>query len=83
MPLTQLKADVLDRPITRVEVPEAGCLGAAMLAYTALTGEPIDTVAQRWVHTVDQVTPDPRAAEVYQQRFEAYKKLYPAVKAIL
>ena len=81
--LTQLKADVLDRPITRVEVSEAGCLGGAMLGYAALTGEPVVAVAERWVRAVDTLEPDAAAAAVYGERFEAYKELYPALKAVL
>ncbi len=38
--LVQLKADVLDRPITTLAVTEAGCLGVAMLACAAHTGTP-------------------------------------------
>jgi xylulokinase len=80
--LTQLKADVLNRPITRAEVPEAGCLGVAMLAYAALTQDPIDAVAARWVQTLDQVVPNHDAAARYEERFEKYKNLYPAIRDI-
>ncbi|MEA2012185.1 MAG: FGGY-family carbohydrate kinase, partial [Verrucomicrobiota bacterium] len=34
---TQLKADVLNKPIVNVKVTEAGCLGAAALAFAAET----------------------------------------------
>jgi chorismate synthase len=35
---TQLKADVLGRPIVTLNVTEAGCLGAAMLSVQAIKG---------------------------------------------
>jgi xylulokinase len=78
--LTQLKADVLDRPITTVAVTEAGCMGAAMLAHAALTEEDVRSVAGRWVHATAVVEPDPGAAEVYRERFQSYRKLRPALQ---
>ncbi|MCK5804453.1 MAG: hypothetical protein KAI66_16565 [Lentisphaeria bacterium] len=81
-PLMQLKADVLGRVITTVAVTEAGCLGVAMLARCAVAGEPLADIAGRWVRPISQVVPNPDFAEVYDERFQAYRKLYPAIKAL-
>jgi xylulokinase len=78
--LVQLKADVLNRPITVVEVAEAGCLGVAMHACAALTGEPVGDIARRWVRPVHAVEPRPAIAEVYSSRFERYRGLYGGLK---
>ncbi len=78
--LTQLKADVLGRQITTVEVTEAGCLGAAVLACSAATGEKPETLAEKWVRTGPAVEPDPARAPHYAGRFEDYRRLYPALK---
>jgi len=78
--LTQLKADVLGRPITTMAVTEAGCLGVAMLACAADTGAPLAQLVETWVKPQSVVEPDPKRAAFYQQRFQAYKELYPAIR---
>ena len=78
--LTQLKADVLNRPITTLAVTEAGCLGAAMLACAAHTGNRPQELATTWVKTTSVVEPDPRRAPLYSERFGAYKELYPLMR---
>ena len=78
--LTQLKADVLGRPITTLAVTEAGCLGVAMLACAADTETSLAQLVQAWVTPQSLVEPDPKRAEFYRERFGAYKELYPAVK---
>jgi xylulokinase len=79
---TQLKADVLNKPITTVEVTEAACFGAAILSCAALTGEPADSIARSWVKTGPVIHPRPENSEVYSSRFQTYKKLYPTLKEL-
>ncbi|NLF17429.1 MAG: hypothetical protein GX595_09245 [Lentisphaerae bacterium] len=81
--LLQLKADVLNRPITVVEVTEAGCLGVAMQARAAVSGEPITEIARRCVRTAASVEPRPAHADAYTERFERYRTLYPALKPLM
>ena len=78
----QLKADVMNKPITTVAVTEAGCLGAAMLARAADTGESLADVAHDWVRVTDVIEPNPEHAAVYEDRFPAYLKLYPTLKTL-
>lgn len=80
--LTQLKADVLNRPITTAAVTEAGCLGVAMLAQHALSNEDLDSIARRCVRTVSVLEPNPDHAAVYERRFELYRELYPALRKL-
>ncbi len=80
--LTQLKADVLNRPITTLAVTEAGCLGAAMLACIAHTGAEPRALAGAWVKPCQVIEPDPRRAAMYDERFAAYRELYPAIRAM-
>ena len=77
---TQLKADVLGKPITVLDVTEAGCLGAAMLARAAETSEPVQDLAGRWVRTVSRVEPRADAAREYSRRFETYRAMYATLK---
>ncbi len=78
--LVQLKADVLNRPIVTLEVTEAGCLGAAMLACAAQTGVSPRILANQWVKTRHTIEPDARRAAVYNDRFNKYRELYPAIR---
>jgi xylulokinase len=77
---TQLKADVLGRPITTLNITEAGCLGAAMLACAATTRQVLLDLARRWVKP--QATVMPRHADHYEELFARYRKLYPALHHI-
>ncbi|MCY3022146.1 MAG: FGGY family carbohydrate kinase [Planctomycetota bacterium] len=78
----QLKADVLDTPITSVAVTEAGALGAALLAAAADCSTPPQALAKEWVRTGAVFEPDAKRAAHYRARFEEYKRLYPALKAL-
>jgi xylulokinase len=78
--LTQLKADVLDRPITTLAVTEAGCLGVALLACAADTGARRQDLVGAWVKPQQVVDPDTARAAVYRQTFQAYQALYPCIK---
>lgn len=78
----QLKADVLNKPVTTLDVGEAGCLGVAMLACAAHTGSPVGALAQRWVRPRDVIRPRPEAVAIYDRHFAAYRDLYPTLKAV-
>jgi len=78
----QLKANVIGKPITVLNVTEAACLGMAMLACAADTDTSLGDLASKWVHTVDTVHPQPDFAAVYDRKFEAYKKLHPAIENV-
>ncbi len=78
--LTQLKADVLDRPITTLAVTEAGCLGVAMLACAADTGAAPQDLAAAWVQPQQVVEPDPNRAKIYREKSDVYRRLYPWLK---
>jgi xylulokinase len=80
--LVQLKADVLHRPITTLAVTEAGCLGVALLACAAHTGAAPRELLKAWVKPQCVVEPDPCFATFYDERFDAYRQLYPAVRDV-
>lgn len=79
---TQLKADVMNKPINTVRITEAGCLGVAMLAYAARSGGNLESVVNSWVKIGDTVHPDPAYSAHYTEKFELYKKIYPALKKL-
>lgn len=79
----QLKADVLNRPIQTVRCDDAACLGAALLAGTAsgLYASAQEAV-QRAVSRARIFLPDPRRTDLYQQRWEVYRRLHPTLRAL-
>ena len=79
---TQLKADVLGRPITTLNVTEAGCLGVALLAAAAVTGQAVPTLARQWVQLHTTLTPQPAAARWYDEQFGRYRQLQPILRSL-
>jgi xylulokinase len=75
----QLKADVIGMPITILDVTEAGCMGVAMLAKAYATGENVRNIAAGWVKPVSRT--EPKLKGHYDNKFNSYKKLYPALKS--
>jgi xylulokinase len=80
--MAQIKANVMNRPVTMLNVNEAGCFGAAMLACSAVTGRPVRTLASSWVTPKSTVEPRPEYADVYRKRFDAYRELYHHIRDI-
>jgi len=74
----QLKSDVLGMPITILDVTEAGCMGVAMLAKAAHTGESVSQIARSWVRPVSKIYPGNH--DFYDKKFSSYKNLYPTLK---
>ena len=78
----QLKADVLDLPLIRSEISEAGCMGAAMLAYAADTQQPVSDIARAWVKLGGQFSPNRAHANFYTNQFAHYRKLRPTLRKL-
>ena len=77
----QIKADVIQRPVRRVLVEEAACLGAAMVCSVA-TGVYAD-IAEATVHMVrvgETFEPDASKQDVYEERYTEYLELYDRLK---
>ena len=79
----QLKADVIGKKITVLNVTEAGCSGVAILAKAANTGKPIINIAKDWIKPLSVKEPRLEFKSTYDKKFENYKKLYPALRTYL
>ena len=73
---TQLKSDILNRPISFAGVEETGCFGAAMLACSADTGEDISMLVKKPAQRGIMVEPIKKNVEFYNEQFRKYKRLY-------
>jgi xylulokinase len=80
----QLKADVFKRPVLSLSVSEAACLGAALLAGTAI-GEysSLAEAVSATVRVTNTYEPNPQTAARYDERYEIYRQLYPTLRDLL
>jgi len=76
----QLKADVFGKKVVSLEISEAACLGAAILAGTAI-GEysSVDEGVGKAVKIKAVFEPDWRQHERYLEKYRVYTKIYPAI----
>ena len=82
-PFLQLKASIMGRRIVTLEISEAGTLGVAMLAGAAsgiYAG--LDDAAAQLVRVKRVFEPDEQLHAVYAEKYETYKRLYPAVTGV-
>jgi len=81
--LLQLKADMMGKKVVSLNVAEAGTLGVAMLAGTA-SGiyQSLEHAVSLLVKVKKEYYPTETIHRIYQEKFEHYKKIYPAVKSI-
>ncbi|MEN8230219.1 MAG: FGGY-family carbohydrate kinase [Bacteroidota bacterium] len=77
----QLKSDVIGKPITVLDVTEAGCMGVAILARAAHANQSVSQIISSWIHPVSRVHPVNH--DFYNNKFDLYKRLYPGVKSLL
>jgi len=79
----QMKADILGIPLVTLEVSEAGCIGAAILASRALGWHAtLADAARRMIRTAKTYQPDPKLANFYTQRHFQFEKLHLALEPV-
>ena len=78
----QLKADVLDRQVSRPEFGEAGCMGAALLAaYGVRFFDDLVAASKNIVSIKDSFQPSEKVP-YYRNKYDIYKEIYPAIADI-
>jgi sugar (pentulose or hexulose) kinase len=79
----QIKADVLGIPILTLTSEEQACLGAAILAGSAVSlfSSPEDA-ATTLVRVADRYEPDPAVKPVYDRGYELYVQLYNSLEEL-
>ena len=80
----QMKADVLNMPVTSLKTVDAGTVGCAMLTGV-VTGvfKDLDEAAQKMVEETATYYPRPAAHEAYMRHYRRYKQLYAAVRPLV
>jgi xylulokinase len=78
---TQIKADVLNRPVLVPSVVEAAVLGAAILATLGIGAyADLEQAIAAMVRVSRRLEPNARNAELYGRLLEGYRELYPALR---
>ena len=80
----QMKADVLNLPITALKTSDAGTVGSAMLTGIA-TGQyrDLQDAAQHMVREAETYYPREEMHRKYMQIYERYRKVYQAVRPLV
>jgi len=79
----QMKADILGIPLLTLEVGEAGCLGAAVLAAHALGWHPtLAGAARAMIRVAKTYEPDLGLSNLYDARHVQFEKLHQALEAV-
>ncbi len=79
----QIQADVYGMPVELVAADEGAAYGAALLAGVgAGVWESVDAACATSVHVAKRVEPIKQNADLLSRRYEAYQKLYPALRTI-
>jgi xylulokinase len=79
----QIQADVYGRPLQIVAVDEGAAYGAALLAAVGAgvwTG--VDEACEAVVRPADTVRPQPDASVVMNDRYDEYRRVYPALRSV-
>lgn len=76
-------ANIMNLKVDVIESEEGPALGGAILAAVGC-GEfkNVEEAAQKLVKVVDTVEPEPKLMEKYEERYQKFRKIYPAVKEL-
>ena len=79
----QIQADVYRRPVQVVAADEGAAYGAALLAGVgAGIWSSVDEACECSVRVAVEIKPDPAAEKSMERQYEAYRRIYPALRSI-
>jgi xylulokinase len=77
----EIKADILQIPVSTLTVKEAGALGSAVLCAAALGAyNSVEEAAGAMSHIKETIEPNNKNRTFYEEKFEVYRKLHEHVK---
>ncbi len=80
----QIKADIIGKPVTALSAKEVGACGTCMMAAVAIgIFADLKQAEKAFVKYGETYYPDTERHKIYKSRFEAYKKIYDAVKPVI
>lgn len=80
----QMKADVLNIPMTALHTADSGTVGSAMITGAAIgCFGSLQEAAAQMVREKETYYPDPRQHERYMEIYERYRQLYAALRPLV
>ena len=80
----QMKADILNLPITALKTADAGMVGSAMMTGIAIgLFRDLNDAAAHMVEETETYAPRPEMYEKYMEIYARYKKVYQAVRPLM
>lgn len=80
---TQMKADILNVPLTTLQTANAGTVGSAMLTGVAVgCFKDLDDAAVHMVEKTKVYLPDAERHEKYMKVYRRYRKVYDVVREL-
>ena len=79
----QIKADVLGMPITVIDAPEVGTLGAIMITGCAVGAfESLKSASEIYIKIGKTYEPNAEKHAAYSEIFEKYRRMYKIAKEL-
>ncbi len=76
-------ANVLNLKVDVLENEEGPALGGAMLAAVGCSAYPdVETIGSKLVHVANTVEPEDELVEKYEEKYQKFRSLYPAMKKL-
>jgi xylulokinase len=79
----QIQADVYGSPVGTVKADEGAAYGAAILAAVGIGSWPsVDAACDALVLSGTETSPRPEVVALMNERYDAYRRLYPALRTV-
>ena len=79
----EIFANVLNMELELVASEQGPGMGGAMLAMVASGAYPsVAAACDKLVSVVDTVKPDPQLAALYEEKYQKFRRIYPALKSV-
>lgn len=80
--LVQMKANIMNVPITVMEVTEAGCMACAMFGASSILNISMEELSSQWIKFGQTYIPEKSKAAFYDNKFLKYKELFPLISSL-
>ena len=79
----KMVANIMNLKVDVLENEQGPAMGGAMLAAVGCGAYPdVETIAKKIVKVVETVEPDPELTAKYEERYQKFRTLYPAMKEL-
>ncbi len=77
----QIKADIYGKEVISLQEVEGGIVGAAMLAFSGVTGESVSSLGKRWLKIRRRYTPTAAHQKIYERQYTLFREFHDLLQA--